>query len=259
MPLPQITLTPEQAAEFPTDSLQAFAKAYLDYQRSSPCTAKKSRYAYFTAPKAEDMCEDYVLFGPDREQAHAALMRAFRACRQRMDFDRYFDEKHAQYFESKSIPGLVVTKEMLAGMNLLPPGVYTGNYYKEKGSLAKYAEAWICMRSAPKDIHDTFGNIRLIPELSPSKDLFLWFRREKANGTWDKQKFDTVFAPRFLQEMLQDEPMKILRQLERESRTKPVAVLCTCYDENLCHRSLVKMIIDRMRPEGYTIGDQSHV
>ncbi len=247
MPLPQITLNETQLAEFPTEPLRGFAKAYLDYQRSSPCTAKKKRYAYFTAPNADHMQEDYVLFGPDRDEAHASLMRSFRSCRQRMEFDRYFDERHSQYFESKSIPGLVVTKEMLASVSLLPPGVYPGNYYKEKDALAKYAEVWICMRSAPKDIKDTFGNIILMPDLSPSKDLFFWFRREKANGTWDQQKFDTVFAPRFLSEMLQPGPLATLQRLEQESRAKPIAILCTCHEESLCHRSLIAKIVEQMR------------
>lgn len=232
-------LTPEQKAEFPGPDLERFALAWLAFQRSSPCTTEKTSWPYFTAPKAEDMAEDDILFGPDRAQAHKALMWAFRRCQRAKAFGRYFDAAHSQFYESRALPGLVLLKEW-ASEQITLPGLYTGSFRSIKPE--DYDEIWLIVRGLKAMPKNPLGNIYHVPLLAPSKQLWYHYLDLKKAGCWNRETFMGDYAPKFLNEMLQPEAHAKLRELC--DKTKTMSILCACYctDEDLCHRSLVRMI-----------------
>lgn len=77
--------------------------------------------------------------------------------------------------------------------------------------------------------------------LSPSKDLFFWYRRMEKAGKWDKRAFDDEYVPRFLKEIRSDlAARRTLNDLRRRSRDgEHIALACYCGDESMCHRSIV--------------------
>ncbi len=236
-------LTPEQKAEFPGPDLERFALAWLTFRRSSPCTTEKSSFPYFTAPKAGEMDEDDVLFGPDRVAAHKALMWAFRRCQRLRLFGRYFDTSHAQFYESGTLPGLVLLREW-ASEQVAAPGLYTGSFRMVRPE--DYDEIWLIVRGLKAMPKNPLGNIRHVPLLSPSKGLWYHYLDLKKAGNWNRDTFMTDYAPKFLNEMLQPEAYAKLKELHE--RTKSETILCACYcaDEDLCHRKLVRMIMETM-------------
>ena len=83
-------------------------------------------------------------------------------------------------------------------------------------------------------------NIRQMQALSPSWDLFGWYRQTKSDGMWDIDAFRDGYTPRFLKEMTADEPTAMLNELYRRSKAgENIALVCFCPDETLCHRSIV--------------------
>lgn len=243
-------LSPEQAAEFPTPALAEFALAYLVFLHSSPCTSKRRTFPYFAAPADTGMSDDDVLFGPDREDAYKRLMWSFRKCQRARELDRYFDAAHNQYWESASIPGLVLLKEWASEQPTLP-GVYTGRI----GSIKPEAwdEVWICVRSLKAMPHNPLGNIRHVPLLSPSTGLWHHYLDLKKAGRWDEAAFKNDFSVKFLKEMLAPEPYAKLKELSDLTRTKAILVACYCPGE-ICHRVLVKQLADVMRGQASTDG-----
>ena len=243
MPYSEPALSPEQKAEFPSPDLGRFALAWLSFRRSSPCTTEKTSFPYFTAQKAEEMAEDDILFGPDRTAAHKNLMWAFRRCQRLRLFDRYFDAAHAQFYESATLPGLVLLKEW-ASEQVTLPGLYTGSFRSIKPE--NYDEIWLIVRGLKAMPKNPLGNIYHVPVLSPSQQLWYHYLDLKKAGKWDQASFMNDYAPKFLNEMLQPEPFAKLKELRE--RTKTEAILCACYcpDEDLCHRRMVRMIQDTM-------------
>lgn len=242
--MPKIVLTAEQQAEFATPDLAAFALAYLTFQHSSPCTQKTPSYRYFAAPDEAHALEDDVLFGPNRENAYKDLMLRFNDCRKKQSFVPFFDAAHNQYYESRTIPGLVLLKEW-ASMQSVAPGLYTGAFRDIKPET--YDEIWICVRSLKAMPKNPLGNIKHVIDLSPSKGLWLDYLDWRKAGKWNHETFQTEYATRFLKEMLQPVPYKKLQELEMLTRTKSVLIVCYCSDESLCHRSLLKQIINQMK------------
>lgn len=106
-------LTDEQKAEFDTPLLQAFARSYLRFAHSSPCTAKRKLYKYFEPLHENELSENDILFGPDREKEYAGLIADFKACLIVRAFDKFFDEQHNQHWTSKTIPRLVLLKKWI--------------------------------------------------------------------------------------------------------------------------------------------------
>lgn len=239
MPYAPPALSPDQAAEFPGAELGALALSWLEFQRSSPCTTKKTAWPYFTAPDENAMSEDDVLYGPDREAAHKKLIWSLRRCQRAGLLSRYFDPAHAQFYESATMPGFVLLKEWAAEQVPLP-GLYTGSFRAIKPE--DYDEVWLIVRSLKAMPKNPLGNIYHVPLLSPSKDLWLRHLALKKSGNWDKDTFMSLFAPQFLREMLQPEPYAKLREMHKKTRQQAVLCACYCSDEDLCHRSLIRMI-----------------
>ncbi len=91
------------------------------------------------------------------------------------------------------------------------------------------------------------GNIKHVRVLSPSNKLLYDTLNMKKHGELNQKSFDENYAPRFLNEMLgSKQAMEKLRELAELSKTKNILIACFCPDENLCHRSLVKKIVETM-------------
>lgn len=85
------------------------------------------------------------------------------------------------------------------------------------------------------------ANMSQLDVLSPSKDLFFWYRRMEKAGKWDRHAFDDEYVPRFLTEISNDPAARqALRDLWHRSRDgEHIALACYCGDESMCHRSIV--------------------
>lgn len=239
-------LSPEQAAEFPGQLLSGFALAWLTFRRSSPCTTKKASFQYFTAPGEQGMSEEDVLYGPERDASYKSLMWHFRRCQRAHAFDRYFDAAHNQYYESKTLPGLVLLKEWSLEQPALP-GLYTGSFRSVKPE--DYDEIWLVVRGLKSMPKNPVGNIYHVPLLAPSRQLWYHYLDLKKAGNWNGSTFRADFAPRYLQEMLQPEANAKLRELHEKIKTETVLCACYCTDESLCHRSLIRLIMQAMGTE----------
>lgn len=77
--------------------------------------------------------------------------------------------------------------------------------------------------------------------LSPSRDLFFWYRRMEKAGKWGRRAFDDEYVPCFLREIKSDlVARRTLNDLRRRSRNgEHIALACYCGDESMCHRSIV--------------------
>lgn len=236
-------LSPEQAAEFPGEDLGRFALAWLEFRRSSPCTTERRSFPYFTAPGEDAMDEADVLYGPDRELAYRKLMWAFRKCQRSRVFDPYFDPAHRQYYPASTLPGLVLLKEW-ASERVAMPGLYTGSLRTVKPEA--YDEVWVLEEDAEAVPADPVGNVRHVPLLAPSAGLRELRAAMRHAGQWDPDGFMSRYAPAYLQEMLRPEAYAALRELHE--KTLSLAVLCAsrCREEDLSHRSLVRMILATM-------------
>lgn len=110
-----------------------------------------------------------------------------------------------------------------------------------------YDEIWICCRSLPKTLKQEFRpngkNIKWVPELSPSRELFTWYLSKKDRGEWNLKAFKEEYTPVFMEEMSRPNAQLYLDILKTISKTKDVFVCCFCFDEHLCHRSLIKELI----------------
>lgn len=104
-----------QNTEFDTPLLKIFAKSYLNFQHSSPCTSKRKLYRYFEPIPDDQLPENDILFGADRETTYKELLCEFRACLMAHEFDKFFENK-THYWKSKTIPGLIILRKWLAGI-----------------------------------------------------------------------------------------------------------------------------------------------
>lgn len=84
-----------------------------------------------------------------------------------------------------------------------------------------------------------------VPQLSPSWQLFNKVMDWKMQLIWNK-KWDE-YKELFLKEMARLEPQRYLKHMAlRIKEGKTIALACYCPDNEYCHRSLVKEIVERM-------------
>ena len=120
--------------------------------------------------------------------------------------------------------------------------LYTGSFRDINPD--KYDQIWLVVRKLMSPIKNTKGNIYHIDTIAPSQKLLYDTLEMKRKKTWNQETFDKIYAPRYLKEMLEIEPMLQLQKLAELSKTQDVLIACYCKDENLCHRSLIKQIVD---------------
>jgi uncharacterized protein YeaO (DUF488 family) len=116
---------------------------------------------------------------------------------------------------------------------------------------SKYDEIWIIARKIGNV--QTGGNIYHVPQLAPSYDLLNRYLSWRSQGIWNKDQFDTVYIPQFLNEMQMPMAQQYLRLLQSKSKEKDVLICCFCSDESMCHRTLVKGIIESMNNTFYLL------
>ena len=87
-------------------------------------------------------------------------------------------------------------------------------------------------------------NVKVIDELSPSKDLFTYFLSCKQHQTWDEKRFKEKYVPGFLKEINCEDGRDRLNELWRLDRAgKTILLVCTCQEENMCHRSILAGVL----------------
>lgn len=88
-------------------------------------------------------------------------------------------------------------------------------------------------------------NVKIIDELSPSKELFGFYLSLKKEGNWNQQSFNTKYVHRFIHELASNQEAKDrlndLWLLDKQGKT--VLLVCSCQDEVMCHRSIIGGIL----------------
>jgi len=102
-----------------------------------------------------------------------------------------------------------------------------------------YDEVWAIVRSLKNP-----ENMKHVPALSPSWNLFKTYLGLRDAGKWNTGSFRDVYMPVFLREMRSPAVRDKLTELIRLDRQgKRICLACFCPDEALCHRSIVAGIL----------------
>lgn len=117
-----------------------------------------------------------------------------------------------------------------------------------------YDEVWAIVRSLKHP-----EKMKHVPELSPSWRLFKQYLQLRNTGRWNPKAFQDFYAPTFLQEMQTTAARKKLNELvwlDRHERR--IALVCFCFDEVTCHRSIVAGILQHVGTQVHGVkGDYS--
>lgn len=123
--------------------------------------------------------------------------------------------------------------------------------FLENSKLVKmedYDEIWIITRNyvaMPK-------GASWIPDLAPSKELFLQYCEWKKKKKWNKDTFQNEYVPIFLQEMYKQTAKDKLNELfQKDKKGIRVAICCPCDSEGICHRSIVGGLLKGVGCEVY--------
>ena len=121
--------------------------------------------------------------------------------------------------------------------------IYTGNLNDVNSDLT-VDEIWYVVRSI-KPFKQISGVIsKHVPVLSPSLDLFLKKEKYRKKCMWNKKTFDTWFKPLFLKEIINNsEAMNLINELS--TTDKRILLVCYCEREDMCHRSILKELINK--------------
>lgn len=122
-----------------------------------------------------------------------------------------------------------------------------GNYDDLDNAL-DYDEVWMIVRALQPVTIPEGTTLRVVQSLAPSRELFFQTNQWKKFNEWSKTKFDLEFAPRFLEEIKNNESAKkSLNELKNlDENGKKVLLVCFCRRENMCHRSIVCGILQGM-------------
>lgn len=102
-----------------------------------------------------------------------------------------------------------------------------------------YDEVWAIVRSLKNP-----ENMKHVPALSPSWNLFKTYLNLRDAGKWNTGSFRDVYMPVFLREMRSSAVRDKLTELVRLDRQgKRICLACFCPDETLCHRIIVAGIL----------------
>lgn len=119
--------------------------------------------------------------------------------------------------------------------------------YKDISS--NFDEIWYIMRSVKNLSHNSNAVVRHVPLLSPSVDLFQEYSYLRNSSQWNMMTFQNNYVPKFLKEMQDVGPMQLLDKLYKESKHKDFLLVCACYNEAMCHRSIIAGILQGMYPD----------
>lgn len=126
---------------------------------------------------------------------------------------------------------------------------FIGNVFKTNPM--EFDEVWVVCYAVSEleSLFTSYHNVRHVPELAPSPELFKEYRRLVHSGKWDKHSFHEIYVPRFLNDIeASNTSMKKLRELVSLSSEKNIKLVCFCPDdlEQICHRSIVAGLLINM-------------
>ena len=87
---------------------------------------------------------------------------------------------------------------------------------------------------AKKDFYDVW-----LPNLSPSPELMKEGKSAQDDKSW------ALFRKKFRAEMSRPEPSRVLELLAALSHQTQLSVGCYCEDENRCHRSVLRELLEQ--------------
>lgn len=100
---------------------------------------------------------------------------------------------------------------------------------------ATFDEVWAIVRSLKNP-----GRMQHVPAISPSWDLFKQYLALRNAGQWNKESFDKIYVPTFIQEMQSAAAQRKLAELmELDKQGKHICMACFCPDEATCHRIII--------------------
>lgn len=105
-----------------------------------------------------------------------------------------------------------------------------------------YDEVWAIVRSFKNP-----GNLKHVPELSPSWKLFRQYLDLRNTGRWKTEALQGIYVPTFLKEMLTATTRKKLNELVWQDRQgRRIALVCFCPNEATYHRSIITGILQHV-------------
>ena len=81
-----------------------------------------------------------------------------------------------------------------------------------------------------------------LPQLAPSSDLFRKAKEMASTATGWKE-----FERRYIHELSSPDNMRLLDLLAAFSQVSDFSIGCYCQDENRCHRSILKKVLQEQR------------
>lgn len=83
-----------------------------------------------------------------------------------------------------------------------------------------------------------------VPLLSPSPELFSKYKRALACNLFNKQWFDDIYVPEFIDDLSKnDKAVSLLKYLCDYGKNKDIFLCCYCENETICHRSIIAGIL----------------
>jgi uncharacterized protein YeaO (DUF488 family) len=80
------------------------------------------------------------------------------------------------------------------------------------------------------------------PAAAPSRELVSWLRAD-VEKRWDR------FVGRYRNEMKRVEARQAIKLLAEVAKHTPISIGCYCTDENHCHRSILRKLIEEAAEE----------
>ena len=108
-----------------------------------------------------------------------------------------------------------------------------------------YDQVWLIVQS-PDRARDLLDNpkFKWVPDLSPTKSLFLDHLKWRKSGNWNLSVFQNYYKPRFLSGLRNKVSMDKVSELKELIKTQDICIACYCDNESLCHRSIVNDIVN---------------
>ena len=102
-----------------------------------------------------------------------------------------------------------------------------------------YDEVWAIVRSLKNP-----DQMKHVPGLSPSWNLFKKYLELRDTGNWNTDTFQKVYVPVFIKEMQTAVARRKLAELIRlDNQGKHICLACFCTNETTCHRSIIAGIL----------------
>ena len=88
------------------------------------------------------------------------------------------------------------------------------------------------------------GRVEWEPRLAPSSALLFQVNNWKKQGMWNQETFDKKFVDEFIDESLEQPFADAMNDIFKRSEAgEKIALACYCGDECMCHRRIVKGLL----------------